>query len=193
LCQFHIIKAIGKADFSGESGMVSDTDDEEGKRKRHQKGKAKQKGKKGRGSHTTPLAVSLRARQSICTEFRKIQRYRGRKGESWDEYYTEFQQGLERIGVKYSIELAVPAILEYFDRNWFCDRWRCKWLTLHETNLRLTIKLEALALDEGLPKGQTRDGPWNTNNSIESAFRTLNVVFLECRRNKRFVLFNWAK
>jgi hypothetical protein len=44
-------------------------------------------------------------------------------------------------------------------------------------------------LDKGLPPGQTRDGPWNTNNHIESGFRTLKVVFLELRKNKRCVHF----
>jgi hypothetical protein len=43
-------------------------------------------------------------------------------------------------------------------------------------------------LDEGLPDGQTRDGPWNTNNWVEASFRTFNAVFLENRKNKRYVL-----
>lgn len=45
----------------------------------------------------------------------------------------------------------------------------------------------ALVTDEGLPKGRTRDGPWDTNNWIESSFRTFNIVFLEHRKNKRHV------
>lgn len=55
------------------------------------------------------------------------------------------------------------------------------------TRDRLTNGSEGHVLDEGLPPGQTRDGVWNTNNFVESAFRVFNAVFLENRRNKRCV------
>ncbi|KAI0704561.1 hypothetical protein C8Q76DRAFT_820141 [Earliella scabrosa] len=50
---------------------------------------------------------------------------------------------------------------EYFETNWFIPDW---------------IRL---------PADQTRDGPWNTNNWIERAFRTFDSVFLDNRDNKR--------
>lgn len=33
----------------------------------------------------------------------------------------------------------------------------------------------------------SRDGVWNTNNYIESAFRVFDVAFLELKKNKRYV------
>jgi len=42
-----------------------------------------------------------------------------------------------------------------------------------------------LCTDIGLPAGQTRDGVWNTNNWIESAFRTFDTVMLEFKKMKR--------
>lgn len=39
--------------------------------------------------------------------------------------------------------------------------------------------------DIGLPPEGTRDGTWNVNNWVERAFRIIDEVFLDCRRNKR--------
>lgn len=46
----------------------------------------------------------------------------------------------------------------------------------------------AMWTDIGLPPGTTRDGTWNVNNWIERAFRVIDEVFLDCRRNKRCVV-----
>ncbi|EED82568.1 predicted protein [Postia placenta Mad-698-R] len=54
-------------------------------------------------------------------------------------------------------------IRDYFKTNWFIDEW----------------------IHIGLPSTQTRDGTWNTNNWVESAFRVFDSVFLEHRVNKR--------
>lgn len=43
-----------------------------------------------------------------------------------------------------------------------------------------------LYTDIGLPPNQGRDGAWNTNNWSESAFKTFDSVFLDCRQNKRW-------
>lgn len=41
--------------------------------------------------------------------------------------------------------------------------------------------------DIGMPKGQTRDSTWNTNNWVERAWRVFDQVFLNYRKNKRCV------
>jgi hypothetical protein len=46
-----------------------------------------------------------------------------------------------------------------------------------------------LCTDIGLPRGQSRDGPFNTNNWAEAAFRVFDTVFLELLKNKRFCTF----
>lgn len=40
--------------------------------------------------------------------------------------------------------------------------------------------------DIGMPKGQTRDSTWNTNNWVERAWRSLDQIFLDYRKNKRY-------
>ena len=49
-----------------------------------------------------------------------------------------------------------------------------------------------LCTDIGLPRGQSRDGPFNTNNWVEAAFRVFDTVFLELLKNKRFPSFTCA-
>ncbi|RPD52038.1 hypothetical protein L227DRAFT_568860, partial [Lentinus tigrinus ALCF2SS1-6] len=58
-------------------------------------------------------------------------------------------------------------VRSYFEDNWFIEDW-----------------IPAFT-DIGLPSDQSRDGPWNTNNWVERAFRTFDGVFLEARENKR--------
>lgn len=57
--------------------------------------------------------------------------------------------------------------------------------TLH-INLPAYILFLDLCIDLGLPKGQTRNSTFNTNNWVESAFRTMDTVFLRHRKNKRY-------
>lgn len=45
--------------------------------------------------------------------------------------------------------------------------------------------------DIGLPRDQSRDNGWNTNNPIESAFRVFDLVFLNLLQNKRWALLNY--
>jgi hypothetical protein len=44
-----------------------------------------------------------------------------------------------------------------------------------------------LCTDIGLPPGRARDGVWSTNNHNEASFKVFDSVFLELRKNKRFV------
>ncbi|KAJ7812162.1 hypothetical protein B0H14DRAFT_3753431 [Mycena olivaceomarginata] len=55
----------------------------------------------------------------------------------------------------------------YFEKNWFVHRWI------------------PLFTDIGLPSDQSRDGPWNTNNWAETAFKQFNTIFLDNKHNKR--------
>jgi hypothetical protein len=82
-------------------------------------------------------------------------------------WQQRFADEIKEICARNQLQQVEKAIVRYFDRYWFSDLWR------------------EHVLDEGLPAGQTRDGPWNTNNWIESSFRTFGVVFLESRKNKR--------
>lgn len=129
------------------------------------------------------VAVSLKARSEIICAFRDVQRYRGDADPvPWSEYEGNFKLSLSRICKKHGIE-EVETILRYFVKFWFCPYWRSS-----EFLTRLICITHAFiehVTDEGLPLGQTRDGVWNTNNNIESSFRTLNKVFLQNRQNKR--------
>lgn len=79
-------------------------------------------------------------------------------------------------------------VMKYFERNWFTDFWKREyffiasriWLTSAPFCFRI-----AMWTDIGMPKDQTRDGTWNTNNWIERAWRIIDQVFLQYRKNKR--------
>jgi hypothetical protein len=174
-----VTQAIGRAKFN--SVYLEDEPQES-----HSK-KARQKSSTGSSDR---FPVSFAIRKKIVDEFCRIQRYRGLtgKGESWEEYLARFEAGLNRVGREEAMVERVPMIMDYFQRNWFCARWRrkCSLIPLFY-NTQWPITNTGVVLDEGLPPGQSRDGPWNTNNYIESGFRTLKMVFLESRKNKRFV------
>ncbi|KAJ7443077.1 hypothetical protein B0H11DRAFT_1932064 [Mycena galericulata] len=59
------------------------------------------------------------------------------------------------------------AVKAYFEKNWFIDRWIPRFT------------------DIGMPSDQSRDGPWNTNNWAETAFKQFNSIFLDNKHNKR--------
>jgi hypothetical protein len=178
VCQFHVAQAIGRAKFRSK-----ELEDEP------QESRSKKSRQKSSTSTSDHIPVSFAIRKKILDEFYRIQRYRGldRPGESWSEYLGRFETGLTRVGREEAIEEAVPGILDYFQKNWFCERWRRKSSPIHLfSGTRRLIPKTGSVLDVGLPPGQSRDGPWNTNNYIESGFRTLKMVFLESRKNKRF-------
>lgn len=52
--------------------------------------------------------------------------------------------------------------------------------------------ITAAFTDIGLPAGQTRDGTWNVNNWTERAFLAFDTIFLDNRRNKRYVHLFWG-
>lgn len=78
------------------------------------------------------------------------------------------------------------AIIEYFRKNWLTEYWRGKHARAFSCEFTLlTFHVSDLWADSGLPAGTSRDGILNTNNWIESAFRTFKLVFLGNRNNKR--------
>lgn len=76
-------------------------------------------------------------------------------------------------------------ILQYFNKNWFTERWICKLDFLYYSVQPDIYRGLAHFTDIGMPPAQTREGTWNVNNWIESAFRVFDTVFLDNRRNKR--------
>ena len=96
---------------------------------------------------------------------RKLQRCPNES--DWPSAYQCFQDEIDSIANDRGEVSA--ALVRYFDRSWFSERWR------------------PYCVDYGIPVENTRDGPWSTNNYAEAAFRTFDRVFLCCRVNKRCV------
>jgi hypothetical protein len=111
LCQFHVIQAIGRADFFAVDGAT----EQSGKRVKGAK-------KKGRRR----IAIGVEARSDICQALRLIQRFRRSDPKPWEDWLEEFRDRIRRICEKWDIEEAEEVILEYFDRHWFSDYWRSK-------------------------------------------------------------------
>jgi hypothetical protein len=82
----------------------------------------------------------------------------------FDEYYRQFRLTVQDLDRSPSLWRKVD---DYLMNGWFSWRWR------------------ASCMDYGLPSQVTRDGPWSTNNYIESAFNVFDRIFLDCRANKR--------
>jgi hypothetical protein len=77
-------------------------------------------------------------------------------------------------------------IIKYFDKYWFNDTWRGALSYIISRSQNTDITIADTIIDGGLPQGRARTAFLNTNNHIESMFRTLQVVFLEFRKNKRY-------
>lgn len=110
VCQFHVIQAIGRADFYGEIEGVSKRSSRRGNKKKR-------------------VAVSLEARSDMCKAFRRVQRYRGKNGEKFDTYRARFESEIEAICTKHLIQDAKESILTYFEHSWFSDYWRRKCIS----------------------------------------------------------------
>jgi len=156
LCQFHIIKAIT------------------------QWAKSKQKAPKGKPkpAHHELTEESL---PKLLDLFRRAQRARSK--ESWKQTLSKtFIMGVKELQKEFGCNASV--ILEYFQKNWWSS-----WLGECAFDLAAGLCVIDVSLEEctdiGLPDDQSRDGPWNTNNYIESAFRVFDVVFLGLLQNKR--------
>jgi hypothetical protein len=161
LCQFHIIKAITQWAKSKPKAAKGKT--------KASKGKAK----------PTHHGLTDESWPKLLDLFRKAQRARSK--ESWKETYSRsFIKGVQELQREFGCNASV--ILEYFQQNWW-NSW------LGECTIQLLFCILNVSLEEstdiGLPADQTRDGPWNTNNYIESAFRVFDVVFLGLLQNKR--------
>ena len=110
--------------------------------------------------------------------FRKAQRAQSK--ESWKQNYSKsFNKGVHELQREFGCNASV--ILEYFQENWWSS-WlgECVYYSITSANGCLVE-----CTDIGLPDDQSRDGPWNTNNYVESAFRVFDVVFLGLLQNKR--------
>ncbi|KAG8955776.1 hypothetical protein FRC03_011062 [Tulasnella sp. 419] len=84
-----------------------------------------------------------------------------------NEEEEEFDDDGEDLSTDAKKKEQLERLKKYFDENWFNETW-LQYFT-----------------DINLPKDQTRDGTWNTNNWVESAFRVFDAVFLGHRKNKR--------
>lgn len=82
----------------------------------------------------------------------------------FDEYYHRFRLSIEDIDRNEETWRQIDA---YMMGGWLSWRWR------------------ESCMDYGLPVDITRDGPWSTNNFVESAFQVFDRIFLDCRANKR--------
>ncbi|RPD63945.1 hypothetical protein L227DRAFT_496300 [Lentinus tigrinus ALCF2SS1-6] len=114
------------------------------------------------GDRGAPMRISLDIKYQIVYHFRTMQRCRTWK--EWPEARNVFLKYLEDVE---RCRKQLDYLRQYFITNWFTEDWI------------------PLFTDIGMPSDQTRDGPWNTNNWLERAFRTFDAVFLEHRANKR--------
>ncbi|KAE8259487.1 hypothetical protein A4X13_0g997 [Tilletia indica] len=110
-----------------------------------------------------PPGVSRAHKADICVAFREAQRCRNPT--DWPVTVATFETRVRKILSGYTAAI-VTLVVNYFTRYWWTEPW-------HE-----------LVTDMGLLPGQTRDG-FNTNNTIERAFKTFDDIFLDCRANKR--------
>lgn len=77
------------------------------------------------------VAVSKQARADIAVAFRHFQRYGGDDDPvTLDQYKERFRRDVLAICDDHDIDAAAPIIMRYFERNWFCERWRSKHFTL---------------------------------------------------------------
>ena len=107
VCLFHIIQAIGHADFT-------DGDVDLGKLRTKKRKKGVIRG-----------AVSLKARNTMVAAFCKVQRYRGSiDPKPWCSYRNEFEVDVQAICDDHDIESMIVRILRYFDKYWFTEFWR---------------------------------------------------------------------
>lgn len=112
VCQFHVMQAIGRADF-----YKGDTDAGVGN------GGDGESGKVGRR-----ISVPLHARAAIAAAFRRVQRYRGDDGVPWEKskHLAQFRRAVTDITDRHGISSIRPRILAYFDHCWFRPYWRSK-------------------------------------------------------------------
>ncbi|KAK0519474.1 hypothetical protein OC834_007366, partial [Tilletia horrida] len=121
------------------------------------------------GSNSTGSSLALSKalgkedKASVCFAFRTAQRCRHES--DWPATQASFASDVRRY-LKHRPAAAVDQVLTYFEVNWWTEPWRSR------------------VTDIGLGAGQTRDN-FNTNNTIERAFKTFDDIFLACRVNKR--------
>ncbi|KAJ9120410.1 hypothetical protein QFC24_005367 [Naganishia onofrii] len=187
LCQFHVMQAIRRWDKGRaaseklarrESAQIEEQSENHGSfSTRKVKKTDNVNGNKRARKASTKIAdgkkaildpsLPKEAMSELLELFRKLQRYRA-ENLDWQSCRDQFEVGVKGMCSRYELVSKMPnVIMEYFETNWFTDFWRDLWT------------------DNGLPQGDSRDGPLNTNNYIESAFRTFKLVFLGGRKNKR--------
>ncbi|KLT38286.1 hypothetical protein CC85DRAFT_267427, partial [Cutaneotrichosporon oleaginosum] len=84
--------------------------------------------------------------------------------QEFDRYYGIFRRTIHDID---DDPETWDQVDRYLQGEWLAPRWR------------------SYCMDYGLPPWVTRDGPWSTNNFVESAFNVFDRIFLDCRANKR--------
>ena len=71
------------------------------------------------------VRVGIAARSALAAQFIPVQRYRGPDDEiTWPEYMTRFETGVRRVCDEYGIPEIYSRVIEYFQKNWFCELWR---------------------------------------------------------------------
>jgi hypothetical protein len=112
VCQFHIIQAIGRADFYASTSEDGELDGS----------------KKSKAKRNKKVSVGLDPRSDIAYAFRRIQRYRSDDPRPWEDWVSEFDDAIRAICDKHGISDASQIIIDYFDRNWFSPYWRGVYL-----------------------------------------------------------------
>ncbi|KZT29402.1 hypothetical protein NEOLEDRAFT_1215062 [Neolentinus lepideus HHB14362 ss-1] len=133
-------------------------------------------GKEHQNDEAVPR-IGFELKYQILILFRALQRCRLK--EDWPRASSAFLEGIKELIMNQPDRLRTSMksgnlrtaqwqfVRLYFERNWFIDDWI------------------PLFTDIGLSPDQTRDGTLNTNNWIESQFRTFDLVFLDSHQNKR--------
>lgn len=135
------------------------------------------------------------AMRDLLKHVRELQRCNG--SQDWDRAVSKFLKDVEEClcsthRLKPGVFVEVEA---YFRNNRMSEDRRCKlfWWPQDKFCVKLIIAAD-LWTDMGLPEpGSTRDGVLNTNNWIESAFKTFKAIFLGGKKNRRYILWGTSR
>jgi hypothetical protein len=171
LCQFHAIQAI--SDFREEEQDDVSRKQRAGPSDKEEKVKKKVNNKLKKANIRIPSVL----KEQIIQHFRALQRCPDATQSA--EYIQNFFRSVKQSFDNHAATLTNPhqrtleslqdsfaSVKSYFQKQWFTPAW-----------------LETI-MDFGLPEGVTRDGK-NTNNFVESAFKTVTSKFLYHACNHR--------
>lgn len=107
VCQFHVVQAIGRADFHATKPDGTSTQTK------------------------NRVTVGLPLRRDVTNLFRRVQRFRGQADpKSWEEYRRDFDEGVREACEKHDNEAAAAPVLTYFEKYWFSEYWRSDYFAL---------------------------------------------------------------